>query len=366
MGSSRLLSWSLMLATLIVLAQAAPASPARAQHTAYNAIVLPGDARMHPDAQTEWWYYTGHLHDATGHTFGFELVTFKLQGLKKAFPLSPINTAYRIDFAITDEAAQTFHDVVSYVVPNPPKTVMSTSSLTIRAATAGTSVAVDTLPGPDLAYRVRGSMSAGAVDLMVGTARRPLLEGGQGVVSMGSGGYSYYYSLTNLRTTGTLTLAGHAYAVTGTTWMDHQWGNWRWDKIRGWDWMGVQLDNGTSVVLSNFNGSRLVAKSADVSFANSTQLVTTKSQMTPSGPSWTCPGTGAQYPQGWHIVVPDIGLDAQVTPVMANQEVVDPLGLGATYWEGSCLVSGTLRGKPVAGRAYTELFGYAKPSMLGI
>ncbi len=362
----RSIFWWLVLAALTILAQAVPANVARARPVAFAAIVLPGDARMHPNAQTEWWYYTGHLRDTTGRTFGFELVTFKLQGLKNVFPLSPIDTGYRVDFAITDEAARMFHARVSYVLPNPPKTTMSAKTLTIRAAGDGVSSAIDTLPGPNIAYRIRGAMSAGAVDLTVETARTPLLEGGHGVVSMGAGGYSYYYSLTNLATTGTLTLAGRSYSVTGVTWMDHQWGTWRWDKIRGWDWMGVQLDNGISVVLSNFDRSRLVAKSAAASFPNGTQVDTTDSQMTPSGRSWTSPATGTRYPQGWHIVVPALGLDAQVTPVMAGQEVVDPLGLGSTYWEGSCVVSGTLRGKPIAGRAYTELVGYGKRSMLGI
>ncbi len=355
--------WLAALA-VVALCQAAPAA-ALARPAAYAAVALPADARMHPDAQTEWWYFTGHLRDAAGRAFGFELVTFKLQGLKTVFPLSPVDEGYRLDFAITDEAAKQFHAGVDYVVPHPPKTIMSTSSLSIRAAGDSVSAAIDTLPGPDLSYHLRGAISAGSIDLTVDTARRPLLEGGQGVVPMGSGGYSYYYSLTNLRTRGTLTAGGRSYAVTGTTWMDHQWGSWKWAAIRGWDWMGVQLDNGTSVVLVNFDGPHTVTKSASASFPDGSQMVYTGSQMTPSTQSWTSPATGARYPQGWHIVVPALGLDAQVTPVMAAQEVVDPLGLGPSYWEGSCLVAGTLQGKPIAGRSYTELVGYGRRNPLG-
>jgi predicted secreted hydrolase len=148
--------------------------------------------------------------------------------------------------------------------------------------------------------------------------------------------------------------------------MDHQWGSWKWTAIRGWDWMGVQLDNGTSVALSNFDGPHVVTKGAAASFPDGTQLVTTGSQMTPSARSWTSSSTGTRYPQGWHIVVPALGLDAQVTPTMAAQEIVDPLGFGPSYWEGSCLVAGTLHGKPITGRAYTELVGYGKTSALGL
>jgi predicted secreted hydrolase len=225
---------------------------------------------------------------------------------------------------------------------------------------------VDTLAAPGLAYRLRGSMESGSLDLSIGTTRPPLLEGGAGVVPMGTGGYSYYYSLTNMQTTGTLTLAGKPLTVTGMTWMDHQWGSWKWSQIRGWDWMGVQLSNGTSLVLANFAAARLTLKSATVSFPSGSQLLTTDSSMTPLRHFWTSPVTKTTYPQGWHVKVPAIGLDAIVTPTMPNQEVVDPLSLGPTYWEGSCRLTGTLKGKPVAGLTYTELVGYAKRSAIGM
>jgi predicted secreted hydrolase len=209
-------------------------------------------------------------------------------------------------------------------------------------------------------------MSAASLDITVHTARPPLLEGGAGVVPMGAGGYSYYYSLTNMLTSGTLSIAGRKVAVTGTTWMDHQWGSWKWERIRGWDWMAVQLSNGTSVVLSNFDGARLVSKSAAASFPNGTQLITRASSMVPLNRFWTSPITNVRYPQGWHVRVPAIGLDAQVLPTVPNQEMVDPLSIGPTYWEGSGRLTGTLHGKPITGLTYTELVGYGKRSALGM
>ena len=32
---------------------------------------------------------------------------------------------------------------------------------------------------------------------------------------------------------------------------------------------------------------------------------------------------------------------------------------GVTYWEGACRVEGTRGGRPIAGRAYVEMTGYA-------
>jgi predicted secreted hydrolase len=341
-----------------------PPMGARAERAAYNRVELPRDAAMHAGAGTEWWYFTGHLRDGRGNSYGFELVTFKFQGLKKVDPYSPFDLGYRTDIAITDEAHRMFYSAVTYLPPKPGTTGIGAGVLKIRMPSSSSTMMVDTLSGPGLRYRLRGSIAGGSLDLRINTARPPLLEGGAGVVPMGSSGFSYYYSLTNMTTTGTLTLGGRHLSVTGMTWMDHQWGSWKWSGIKGWDWMGVQLSNGTSLVLSNFAAAKLSLKSATISFPSGAQLITTNSTMAPLNRFWLSPVTRTRYPQGWHVQVPAIGLDAVVTPTIPNQEVVDPLSLGPTYWEGSCRLTGTLKGKPITGQTYTELVGYGKRSAI--
>ena len=41
-----------------------------------ESVILPKDDAAHL-APIEWWYYTGHLQDETGHEYGFELSFFK-------------------------------------------------------------------------------------------------------------------------------------------------------------------------------------------------------------------------------------------------------------------------------------------------
>src|SRR5438309_7552549 len=38
---------------------------------------FPRDHFNHEEFQTEWWYYTGNVHDSTGRRFGFELTFFR-------------------------------------------------------------------------------------------------------------------------------------------------------------------------------------------------------------------------------------------------------------------------------------------------
>src|SRR2546430_860208 len=72
---------------------------------------FPADHFSHPDYETEWWYYTGNLHDASGHRYGFEL-TFSRQAVQA--PSSEAASVWRPDqiylahFAITDIDAHTF------------------------------------------------------------------------------------------------------------------------------------------------------------------------------------------------------------------------------------------------------------------
>src|SRR5262249_48665967 len=80
---------------------------------------------------------------------------------------------------------------------------------------------------------------------------------------------------------------------------------------------------------------------------------------------WRSPRSGARYPSGWDLAVPALGLAVRVTPVLADQELVTEKSTGVTYWEGACRIEGTRDGRPIRGRAYTELTGYAGPDRPG-
>ena len=332
---------------------------ARAAVSQYAPISLPADAGGHANAHSEWWYFTGHLRDHAGHRYGYELTTFKFSGVKGMIPLQFSDTVYRIDFAITDESRHTFRSMIAYLPVTPGRTSLPAGTLhSAMKADSGT-MSIDTLPGPGLAYRLRGSMSAGSLDLTLRTTRPPLLEG-QGGVEQIANGYSYYYSLTNMQSSGSLGTVAGRQRVDGVTWMDHQWGNWDWRQDKGWDWLSVQLSNGTSLALTNFTDARGASyKYASVSKPEGGQLGTPNAFMIRDGRSWNSPLTHTTFPQGWKVRVPAIGLVATVVPTLSNQEMVDRFGI-ASYWEGSCRLVGTLRGKPVTGTAYVELVGYGK------
>ncbi|HXT37818.1 MAG TPA: lipocalin-like domain-containing protein [Chloroflexota bacterium] len=358
-GRDRAARWSRIAALLLGLCLAGiPNGPIVS--SAFSPIRLPADAALHPKSPNEWWYVTGHLRDPAGTHYGFEMVTFKFGNARELDPFLTVNTLYRIDLAITDETHKHFYPTVEYILPSSGTPVLSTHALTLRMTAPPAFLSFTTEPGTGLAYRLSARMPSGSLDLRVTTTRPPLLEGGNGLERIGDG-FSYYYSLTNLITTGTLILHGHKLAVSGLSWMDHQWGRWTWTTQKGWDWMAIQLANGTSLSLVNFlSGPRSGAKHATISFAQAPQLFTRDAVMTPLGRRWTSPRSHITYPTSWKIAVPAIGLKAVVTTSVPNQEVVDQVDPFSTYWEGSGRLSGTLRGKPISGLTYTELAGYYK------
>jgi predicted secreted hydrolase len=86
-----------------------------------------------------------------------------------------------------------------------------------------------------------------------------------------------------------------------------------------------------------------------------THLKASDFQMIPTS-FWKSSASGAQYPVGWRIVLPSQQVEFTIKAALDNQE----LKLGAiTYWEGAIDAIGTREAKPVKGRGYLELTGYA-------
>ena len=80
--------------------------------TEHAGVELPRDLYAHANAQTEWWYYTGHMRTASGRRFGFELVFFKRRTDLDRFGVVPLrlfaNPLYLAHFALTDESRGEF------------------------------------------------------------------------------------------------------------------------------------------------------------------------------------------------------------------------------------------------------------------
>jgi len=77
--------------------------------------------------------------------------------------------------------------------------------------------------------------------------------------------------------------------------------------------------------------------------------------MTPASEEWTSPETKAKYPLRWHVRIPSLHAEFDITAPLADQELISRFG--PSYWEGAVDVSGAVRGV-----GYLEMTGYAPGS----
>ena len=328
-------------------------------------VVLPRDDAPH-DRLTEWWYDTGHLVADDGRRFGFEFVIFRAE--RGGFPVT-----WASHLAITDETGNAFHyGQRTQIGPQVDRSATQAGGFDLVLPDgAGASPWQMTGGGGrdhltaalDPAEAAAAGSPAGlGLDLALVATKPAALHHTVGWIDFGAGGSSYYYSRTAMRARGSLVVDGRTVKVTGSAWFDHQWGDFISVGGGGWDWFAVNLADGTDLTLSlvrDADGTyplvygTLVAR--DGTFRNlpptAFSVEVTK--------RWTSPATGADYPAGWTIRIPDEGLVIGLSPTVAAQELDTRPTTGVVYWEGSQHVTATRGGRPLGGEAYVELTGYA-------
>lgn len=203
-------------------------------------------------------------------------------------------------------------------------------------------------------------------DLMLSQQGPPFIVWGIGVLpgpSPASGTHlqtnNYYYSLPRLAASGSITIGGEKFAVTGLTWMDHQYGHFgsAANPVK-WILQDAQLDNGWT--LSNF---AVIVDSLPKLGQETASLVTLQdptgamylqpSCLTPVGRTWTSPASGITYFMQFEIKIPAFAATLNISTLVDPQEFPPAGPVGAIY-EGVAAATGTFAGKPVSGTAWNE------------
>ncbi len=333
-----------------------PVVTATPQATPLPPIRFPQDEAPHRDL-TEWWYYTGHMTAVTPsgaqHHYGFELVFF--QALRSDLP--PVYAAH---FAISDVTRGEFHfdqrrlTEPDAVIPN-------------GTSTSGFNLAVGdwTMQGLNGLDHLSAEMPGYVLHLTLRSLKPPILHNGNGLITYGLAGFSYYYSRTRMALSGTLFDHNQPVQVSGLAWMDHQWGNFLTLAGSGWDWFSIQLDNDSEMMLYLIRDASGKTISTYVSYIDTRAM----DQVLPAGAlhiailgHWRSPVTGANYPSGWRVQLNAPSLQATLTliPELKDQELVVYQSTGNSYWEGAVTIYGQSAGRPAQGEGYVELTGYAR------
>jgi len=138
----------------------------------------------------------------------------------------------------------------------------------------------------------------------------------------------------------------------------------------GWDWLSVQLEDNTELMLYQFrrkDGSSDPFSSGTYVDAQGKSLHLTAAdfRLVPGGESWTSGVTGAKYPVAWSMEIPKLGLKLVATTRLKSQELAGGSKIAPSYWEGAITIEGTRGGVGVRGVGYLEMTGYARPLEMG-
>ena len=203
-----------------------------------------------------------------------------------------------------------------------------------------------------------------ALELVLHETMPPVLQGDRGYSQKGSepGNASYYYSIVQQRTEGTISLENESFEVSGLSWKDHEYSTRVLSpETVGWDWFSLQFEDGSALMLFDLRrqDGTITAMSKGTFIAANGETVTIAADdwRVDIGKTWHSPHSGADYPAQWHIESPQLGLVLEGKPLMADQE----LELSATtYWEGAVEFDGVMGDRKMLAQGYVELMGYAR------
>jgi predicted secreted hydrolase len=317
------------------------------------------DHFSHRGARVEWWYFTSVLTTPNRKDpVGLEVTFFRVRTLVDSVI---------VHAAVTDVEGQKF-SFTGMVLPvhipfiSDAQTVIALFGNRVGFSEASSSLVIDT--------RLRGLQvhcSCAIQDVMA--------QGAGGVLEMQNspGDASYYFTLPNMKTEGTIVLNGESLPVVGLTWHDHQWGNFNVVNLK-WDWFSLRFDaDDLYVMLFNFDRWETTYRAGNVYRHEQTMRV---ERFEVRALDVCRARNGIRYPIDWEIRVfesPEAStpfIAVHVRPVLKDQylsSLITP-----DYWEGLCTIHGEimmpvdldgtrfLDRKVLDGFAYVELTGYER------
>ncbi len=329
-----------------------PYNPAGSQ------LSFPKDEGRHAGEPIEWWYTAGQLTGSSGKTYSYMLTYFY-------YPAASFDGFRILD--ITDDATGDFFQDTKPV----NYTKMSSSRLDINASVYSgddeewvtkTDANDKLIP---FEYSVKAASASGKLDLDYKSLKRPLILEDSGYLKEGISNYTYYYSQTRNQVSGKITLNGVTESVTGTSWIDRQYGNFNPLTSEKYEWFLLQLSNGMDINLWNiFTLDNQIPDNQKyrilAAYVNDSSQYTGSDFKIERLEFNRMPDSQKCYSDKWRLTSPTNKIDLTITAKHKNSEVQLPF----RFFEGATSISGTVNGIPVNGFGFAELLhSYDVPSL---
>lgn len=358
------LAWPALAAGLAALPSASWALPKKT-------LSFPRDAGSHNDFTTEWWYITGYATGAESGSaataaFGFQVTFFRrrvaaTQGMQSRLAAKQLLFAHA---AVTDvQGKKLWHDqrIARWSGESPGSNPADLASASAR----DTDIVLRDWSLRRVGADLQAQIPAGdfTLSLRFKATQPELLQGQEGLSRKGpeEKQASYYYSLPQLKATGSVALQGRTHALLpgSTAWLDHEWSQEVLHPLAvGWDWLGINLFDGSALTAFQLRAASGHALWAGGSFrrAGGPKIVFSPDEVlfTPMR-VWHSALSQARYPVEWTVRTP---ADVYTIKALVDDQELDSRGsTGAIYWEGLSEVWDSQA--RLVGRGYLEMTGYA-------
>lgn len=323
----------------------------------YKPIKFPKDESKHSTVG-EWWYFNGNLTDKDGKQYSYMNTLFRVAipfHNTKILSKIPRKDFYFYHSIITDIDQNKFFPSIDYLVRVTGDSFKKEKLDVCYSPVVG---------GKDFNhycmqqvdkdhYIVKGKN----IDLQLTSKKPPLLENQTGYVNFFNRP-TFYYSLTDLDTEGTIVVDGKIIEVRGRSWMDHQWSDVFDITKDSWNWFSVQLENRTEIVCYEYAHKGQSAYLATIIYPDSTQKSFSRIIIKPLDRRWKSSITKAVYDLAWEIEIPEVNINLVVESKVENHEMNF---LNVNYWESPTKIEASINGNKVKGSGYMELAG--RPSI---
>ena len=306
-------------------------------------VFLPEDEAPH-ETPVEWWYFNGFVEDESGSEYSFHFVTFQS-------PTLTLGTPHLLHATLADhgEGIHLAGEKGTFATLDP------------EAISVDVEVDGWVMRGYGDSYDLGFDLDGRALQLAASWRGEEVLHDSTGLVDLGEAGETYYYSRTRMEYDGWLEDGGGRRTVTGSGWMDHQWGDISRVDV-GWDWVNLQLEDGSDLMVAVVwrlpERERAAAYATFVAPNGAVSHVPGEGVALEGQDRWTSPETGIEYPMDWEMEVAPLGVELTITPVLEQAEFAAGVVLPVVYWEGAVTAEGTREGEALNGKGFVELVGY--------
>ena len=175
-----------------------------------------------------------------------------------------------------------------------------------------------------------------ALDLELSPLKPAVIHGPDGVSrkSAEAGHASHYISFTRLGVSGKVRVGAETHSVSGSAWMDHEFFSHGLAANQvGWDWMSIQLENSTELMLYRLRRRDGTAdpfsSGTYVDAGGRAQHLSAQDFVMEPGDVWRSPETAGRYPIQWKVSVPSLQIVLECQTDLTSQEIVSRRQVGS-------------------------------------